>query len=133
MQICRPVVPKKFKKISFHFLVKWVYHKLYIFHFQIFDTNWPSLIYSTVQQPSCGRFIKIPSVLVTGESLVNTRFLKYLYRPLKGQCHKNQCRCILYNIKSIYCTLKWSLGKINLDIVFQVKIQITQIKQILLL
>ena len=27
------------------FLVKWVYHKLYIFQFQIFATNWPSLLY----------------------------------------------------------------------------------------
>ena len=26
------------------FWVKWVYHKLFIFQFQIFDTNWPSLI-----------------------------------------------------------------------------------------
>ena len=33
--------------MSFFFLVKWVYHKLYIFQFQIFDTNWPSLVYST--------------------------------------------------------------------------------------
>ena len=32
--------------MPFHFLgVKWVYHKLYIFQFKIFDTNWPSLLY----------------------------------------------------------------------------------------
>ena len=36
---------KNFKKCLFIFLVKWVYHKLYIFQFQIFDTNWPSLLY----------------------------------------------------------------------------------------
>ena len=29
-------------------MVKWVYHKPYIFQFQIFDTNWPSLLYSIV-------------------------------------------------------------------------------------
>ena len=33
------------KKMPFHFLVKWVYHMLYIFQFQIFDKNWPSLLY----------------------------------------------------------------------------------------
>ena len=33
--------------MPFHFiLVKWVFHKLYIFQFQIFDTNWPSLLNS---------------------------------------------------------------------------------------
>ena len=37
------------KKNAFpFFLVKWVYHKLYIFQFQTFDTNWPSLIYKYV-------------------------------------------------------------------------------------
>ena len=40
-QLCQ----KKFKKCLSIFLVKWVYHKLYIFLFQIFDTNWPSLMY----------------------------------------------------------------------------------------
>ena len=44
MQIRIPVVPKKFKKGFSIFLVKWVYHKLYIFQIQIFDTNWPSLL-----------------------------------------------------------------------------------------
>ena len=40
-----PVVPKKnVKKCLSIFLVKWVYHKLYIFQFQSFDTNWPSLM-----------------------------------------------------------------------------------------
>ena len=42
----------KKKKMPFHFfLVKWVYHKLYIFQFQIFDTNWPSLVYSNMEEP----------------------------------------------------------------------------------
>ena len=46
MQIRMTVVPKKnFKKCLSIFLVKWVYHKLYIFKFHIFDTNWPSLLY----------------------------------------------------------------------------------------
>ena len=36
---------KKFKKAFPFFWVKWVYHKLYIFQFQIFYTNWPSLLY----------------------------------------------------------------------------------------
>ena len=41
-----PVVPKKFffKCLSIFFLVKWVFHKLYIFQFQICDSNWPSLL-----------------------------------------------------------------------------------------
>ena len=30
----------------FHFLLKSVYHKLYIFQFQIFDINWPSLLHN---------------------------------------------------------------------------------------
>ena len=47
MQIRKPVVPKK-KCLPF-FWVKWVYHKLYIFQFQIFDTNWPSLLYSRLK------------------------------------------------------------------------------------
>ena len=50
MQICKQVVPKKkeiFNAFAF-FWVKWVYHKLYIFQFQIFYTTWPSLLY--VQQ-----------------------------------------------------------------------------------
>ena len=47
MQICMPVVPKFFFKNVFpFFLVKWVYHKLYILQFQIFYTNWPSLTYT---------------------------------------------------------------------------------------
>ena len=45
MQIRMPVVPKKIKKCLSIFWLKWVYHKLYIFQFQIFDTNWPSLLY----------------------------------------------------------------------------------------
>ena len=48
MQICKQVVPKKkeiFNAFAF-FWVKWVYHKLYIFQFQIFYTTWPSLLYS---------------------------------------------------------------------------------------
>ena len=44
MQIRKPVVPKNFKKCLSILLVKWVYHKLYIFQFLIFDTNWPSLL-----------------------------------------------------------------------------------------
>ena len=44
-QLC----PKKFFFNAFPFFwVKWVYHKLYIFQFQIFDTNWPSLLYSMI-------------------------------------------------------------------------------------
>ena len=47
MQIRKPVVQKNFffKCLSI-FLVKWVYQKLYICQFQMFDTNWPSLISS---------------------------------------------------------------------------------------
>ena len=48
MQIRKPVVQKKKKNAFPFFWVKWVYHKLYIFQFQIFDTNWPSLLYSMI-------------------------------------------------------------------------------------
>ena len=50
MQIRKPVVQKKILKMSFQFffLAKWVFHKLYTFQFQMFDTNWPSLINRTV-------------------------------------------------------------------------------------
>ena len=41
-QLCQ----KKFYKCLPIFLLKWVYHKLYIFPFKIFDTNWPSLLRS---------------------------------------------------------------------------------------
>ena len=41
MQIRMPVVPKN---VFPYLLVKWVYHKLYIFQFKIFETNWPSLV-----------------------------------------------------------------------------------------
>ena len=44
MQIRKPVVQFFFFFNAFPFFgLKWVYHKLYIFQFQIFDTNWPSL------------------------------------------------------------------------------------------
>ena len=46
MQICSQLCQKNFFLNAFPFFsVKWVYHKLYIFQFQMFDTNWPSLMY----------------------------------------------------------------------------------------
>ena len=39
--------------MPFNFLVKWVYHILYIFQFQIFDTNWSILIHMLVLQKKC--------------------------------------------------------------------------------
>ena len=41
-QLCKK---KNLKNASPFFGVKWVYHKIYIFQFQTFDTNWPSLMY----------------------------------------------------------------------------------------
>ena len=43
MQIRKPVVPKKILKGFFIFLVKWVYHKLYIFQFHILIQIDPAL------------------------------------------------------------------------------------------
>ena len=59
MQIRKPVVPKKIFFNAFAiFLVKLVYHKLYIFHFQIYDTNWPSLVYTVQQAKNLKSLIK---------------------------------------------------------------------------
>ena len=37
-------IRKQMGQISLHFLVKWVYHKMYFFQFKIFDINWPRLM-----------------------------------------------------------------------------------------
>ena len=45
---CQLCQNKIFGNVFPFFPVKWVYHKLYIFQFQIFDANWPSLVNNVV-------------------------------------------------------------------------------------
>ena len=99
MQICMPVVPKKFifKYLSI-FLVNWVYHKLYIIQFQIFDTNWLSLIYSIhyIQYTLYTIYIIYNIRLYTVYIIYNIHYILYTLYTIQYTI------CIIYNIQTIF-------------------------------
>ena len=74
-QLCKKIILNAFP----FFWVKWVYHKLYIFQFQIFYTNWPSLLYRTYS--ICRIRILLMVNYVWRKSIIN---ICSWYCPFKG-------------------------------------------------
>ena len=92
MQIRKPVVPKKFFLNAFKFFgVKWVYHKLHIFQYQIFDTNLPSLIYTVWRYNArhCPAMVTI---------LYSVQFREHLWLIVEDVYENVRVECTLYTM-----------------------------------